>query len=101
VQGTRHKNSLLRGRALAMTFRSGARSVLDSAPEYAGAILIDGFFEREVELGTVGRNSQTDLMVVSGLGSELGIIAVEGKAEESPLRNVYLNGTTHRENSAG
>jgi hypothetical protein len=28
-------------------------------------------------------NSQTDLMVVAGLGKELGIIAVEGKVEES------------------
>ncbi len=45
--------------------------------------MIDGFFEREVELGTAGRNSQTDLMVTVGLGSELGIIAVEGKVEES------------------
>ena len=48
-----------------------------------GAQLIDGFFEREVDLGTPGRNSQTDLMVVAGLGRELAIIAVEGKAEES------------------
>jgi hypothetical protein len=64
-------------------FPKRVRAVLDTAPEYTGAELIDGFFEREVELGTAGRNSQTDLMVVAGLGSELGIIAVEGKAEES------------------
>jgi hypothetical protein len=59
------------------------RAVLSTAPEYAGAVLIDGFFEREVDLKTAGRNSQTDLMVVAGLGDELGIIAVEGKVEES------------------
>ncbi len=65
------------------SFPKRVQSVLDTAPEYVGAELIDGFFEREVELGTAGRNSQTDLMVIAGLGSELGIIAVEGKAEES------------------
>jgi hypothetical protein len=64
-------------------FPEAVRKVLNTAPEYAGAELIDGFFEREVELGSPGRNSQTDLMVVVGLGDELGIIAVEGKVEES------------------
>ena len=59
------------------------RAVLETAPEYAQAELVDGFFEREVELGSPGRNSQTDLMVIAGLGDELGIIAVEGKVEES------------------
>ena len=59
------------------------RGALRTAPEYADAELIDGFFEREVELGSAGRNSQTDLMVVAGLGSELGMIAVEGKVDES------------------
>ena len=59
------------------------RAVLDTAPEYADAELIDGFFEREVELGTAGRNSQTDLMVIAGLRDQLGVIAVEGKVEES------------------
>jgi hypothetical protein len=64
-------------------FPASVRSVLRTAPEYAEAVLIDGFFEREVELGDNRRNSQTDLMVVAGLGNELGIIAVEGKVEES------------------
>ncbi|HTU45372.1 MAG TPA: hypothetical protein VMF91_09930 [Bryobacteraceae bacterium] len=45
--------------------------------------MVDGFFEREVELGSPGRNSQTDLMVVVGLSNELAVIAVEGKVEES------------------
>jgi hypothetical protein len=64
-------------------FPAGVRAVLKTAPEFARAELIDGFFEREVELGSPGRNSQTDLMVVAGLDDELGIIAVEGKVEES------------------
>ena len=65
------------------SFPARVRNVLETAPEYVGAQLVDGFFEREVELGTPGRNSQTDLMVVAGLKSELAILAVEGKAEES------------------
>jgi hypothetical protein len=64
-------------------FPEVVRQVLATAPEYAGAQMIDGFFEREVELGSPGRNSQTDLMVVAGLRDELGIIAVEGKVDES------------------
>jgi hypothetical protein len=58
------------------------RGVLDSCPTYQGAELIDGFFEREVDLRTRGRNSQTDLMLVLGIGSELAVVAVEGKVEE-------------------
>ncbi|MFZ0361400.1 MAG: hypothetical protein ABSC07_04465 [Terriglobales bacterium] len=64
-------------------FPIAVRAVLKTAPEYAQAELIDGFFEREVELGSSGRNSQTDLMVIAALGDELGVIAVEGKVEES------------------
>ena len=64
-------------------FPRAVRAVLKTAPEYARAEFVDGFFEREVELGSPGRNSQTDLMVIAGLDDELGIIAVEGKVEES------------------
>ena len=56
---------------------------LNTAPEYVHAEFVDGFFEREVELGSPGRNSQTDLMAIAGLDDELAIIAVEGKVEES------------------
>ena len=64
-------------------FPNSVRQVLNTAPEYLDAKLVDGFFEREVYLGTAGRNSQTDLMVVAGIGMELAVIAVEGKVEES------------------
>ncbi|MGI4758796.1 MAG: DUF6946 family protein [Janthinobacterium lividum] len=64
-------------------FPERVRELLNTATEYVGAQLVDGFFEREVDLGTPGRNSQTDLMVVAGIGRELAMIAVEGKAEES------------------
>ena len=58
------------------------RQVLATAPEYADAEMIDGFFEREVELKSPGRNSQTDLMIVAGLQNELAIMAIEGKVDE-------------------
>lgn len=64
-------------------FPPAVRAVLATAPEYDQAELVDGFFEREVELGSKGRNSQTDLMIIAGLGDRLGVIAVEGKVEES------------------
>lgn len=64
-------------------FPVAVRQVLATAPEYSQAELVDAFFEREVELGSLGRNSQTDLMVIAGLSNELGVIAVEGKVDES------------------
>ena len=64
-------------------FPPAVRRVLQTSPEYCRAEFIDGFFEREVDLGSPGRNSQTDLMVIVGLGDTLGVIAVEGKVEES------------------
>ena len=64
-------------------FPALVRAVLKTAPEYEQAEFVDGFFEREVELGSPGRNSQTDPMVIAGLNKELGIIAVEWKVEES------------------
>ena len=38
------------------------RAVLDTCPEYAGAHLVEGLFERDVDLRTPGRRSQTDLL---------------------------------------
>jgi len=64
-------------------FPPAVRNVLNTAPEYVNAEFVDGFFEREVELGSPGRNSQTDLMVIAGLHDELATIAVEGKVNES------------------
>lgn len=56
--------------------------VLATCPTYSGCRLIEGFFEREVELGTKGRPSQTDLLVLVALAEGYGVIAVEGKARE-------------------
>ncbi len=46
-------------------FPLAVRSMLSTAPEYSDTELVDGFFEREVELGSPGRNSQTDLLVIA------------------------------------
>ena len=58
-------------------------TVLSTCETYAGCALVEGFFEREVELGTRGRPSQTDLLALVQLGEGYGVIAVEGKARES------------------
>ena len=59
-----------------------ARSVLDRCPDYKGAALAEGLFERDVDLRTPGRRSQTDLLVFAKLAHGNAVIAVEGKVEE-------------------
>jgi len=58
------------------------RRITNQGPEWSKATLVNAFFERDVQLTTPGRPSQTDLIVIADLGSELGVIAVEGKVEE-------------------
>ena len=58
------------------------RTVLDGDPTFCGAEPIEGFFERNVDLGTPGRPSQTDLLLLVKLQSGYGVIAIEGKVEE-------------------
>ncbi len=58
------------------------RAVLDTCPDYADAELIEGLFEREVDLRTPGRPSQTDLLALVRLDRGYAVIAVEGKVEE-------------------
>ena len=64
-------------------FPPAVRRLLNKCPEYAEATFVDGFFEKLTELDTSVRPSQTDLLVITSLASELAIIAVEGKVEES------------------
>lgn len=61
---------------------SSVRKVLETCDAYAACSLVEGFFEREVELGTRGRPSQTDLLALVQLPDGYGVIAVEGKARE-------------------
>lgn len=59
------------------------RSVLDTCPEYKDTALVEGLFEREVDLRTPGRRSQTDLLAFVKSGRGYAVIAVEGKVNES------------------
>jgi hypothetical protein len=63
-------------------FPSSVRSVLRTCRPYADCTLVEAFFEREVELRTRGRPSQTDLLALVRLADGFGVIAVEGKARE-------------------
>jgi Domain of unknown function (DUF6946)/HD domain len=44
--------------------------------------LLEGFFEKETPLGTAGRPSQTDLLLVLRSKDGLAVAAIEGKARE-------------------
>jgi hypothetical protein len=64
-------------------FPPRVKTVLQSNPVFQQAELVDAFMEREVELGSKGRPSQTDVLAIAGVGPErLAIVAVEGKAGE-------------------
>jgi hypothetical protein len=58
------------------------RLTLETCSRFAGAELLEGFFEREVSLGDTGRPSQTDLLALLGIGGELVVMSVEGKVDE-------------------
>ncbi len=61
---------------------SPVRSVLATCPDYRGATLIEGFFERKTSLRSPGRDSQTDLLVFAQTSSGVKVIGVEGKRDE-------------------
>jgi len=58
------------------------RSVLDTCADYTGVTLVEGLFERAVDLRTPGRRSQTDLLVFVNSVHGNAVIAVEGKVDE-------------------
>ena len=61
---------------------ASVRSVLNTCPDYAGATLVEGLFERDVDLRTRGHRSQTDLLAFVKLVHGNAVIAVEGKVDE-------------------
>ena len=63
-------------------FPPRVRALLDSHAKFKMAELVDAFFERQVDLNSAGRPSQTDLLVVAGVGDSIAILGVEGKAGE-------------------
>ena len=58
------------------------RLTLETVPALTDAELVEGFLEREVDLGDDGKPSQTDLLALLGFGDRLAIMAVEGKVDE-------------------
>jgi hypothetical protein len=56
--------------------------VLATCPDYCDAKLVEGLFERKVNLRTKGRDSQTDLLAFCIVPRGHAVIAVEGKVEE-------------------
>ena len=58
------------------------RSVLETCPDYQGAELIEGLFERKTSLRSPGRASQTDLLVFAQTPARIKVIGVEGKRDE-------------------
>ena len=62
---------------------ASVRSVLDTCSDYADAALVEGLFERDVDLRTRGRRSQTDLLTFVKFVHGYAVIAVEGKVDES------------------
>ena len=65
------------------SFPPKVAAALESHPVFQSAELIDAFMERQVDLHSEGRPSQTDLLAVIGVNDGLAILAVEGKAGES------------------
>lgn len=57
-------------------------AVLHQAEEFRGVELIEGFFEKETDLRTPGRPSQTDLLALVGDDSDFAVLGVEGKVDE-------------------
>jgi hypothetical protein len=74
---------------------ASVRAVLDTCPDYREAHLIEGFFEREVDLRSRGRPSQTDLLAFVHAAGGYAVVAVEGKAEEpfGPLVSEWNDGS--------
>jgi len=75
------------------------RDVLETSEEFRDAEILEGLFEKETDLGTPGRSSQSDLLVLCRCAAGLGMIAVEGKVDETfgPLIKEWRDGAPGKE----
>lgn len=65
------------------------RAILCQATEWRQTELLDAFVERCTNLGDGrGSHSQSDLLAIVGLGSELGVLCIEAKVDEGFDRTV-------------
>ena len=67
-------------------------AVLHQAEEFLGMELIEGFFEKETDLRSRGRPSQTDLLALIGDGEGFAVLGIDGKVDEpfGPLVSEWL-----------
>jgi hypothetical protein len=60
------------------------KMLLNSAPEFKRAELLDGWLERQTDLlDGCGAPSQTDLLALLDVGDRLAVLAIEAKVDES------------------
>ncbi len=78
----RSAHSLAHAWVTANGFPPRVKHVLAGDTEYGEAEFVAGFFERDTNLKSAGRPSQTDLLALASLGDRLAIIGVEGKVDE-------------------
>lgn len=71
------------------------RDVLALTEDFRGARLLEGMFEKETDLTTKGRPSQTDLLVLCRCAAGIGVIGIEGKVDEpfGPLVGDWRDGS--------
>lgn len=80
---------------------SSVRTVLQQAPEWRSAELLEGIFERETDLPGRGRPSQTDLLAIVRLEHGNAILGVEGVDEPfGPLVDDWLAGAVVNDEQA-
>jgi hypothetical protein len=77
------------------------KTVIEQAPEWRSAALLEGIFERETDLPGRGKKSQTDLLAILALKDGNAILAVEGKVDEpfGPLVDQWLAGAKDQNRS--
>lgn len=75
------------------------RDALEKSEDFRDAVILEGLFEKETDLGTRGRASQSDLLVLCRCKAGLGVIAVEGKVDETfgPLVKDWRDGAPGKE----
>ena len=59
------------------------RAVLEQAPEYREAALIEAFFERETEFRPDGDPGQTDILALIKAAAGHAVMGIEGKLDET------------------
>ena len=67
-------------------------AILDQVADFRNMELIEGFFEKDTDLRSPGRPTQTDLLALIGDGDSFAVLGIEGKVDEpfGPLVSEWL-----------